>query len=90
MFGKKRVWKIRNPILQVIHKILVKSVFHRNHSEQYVLDDDLWILHMFDKHQSTCHVNLVWMMAQYLGKESVAASGTRICGGLLGIIEVRR
>jgi hypothetical protein len=83
VFGKKRVWKIRNPMLQVIHKILVKSVFHRNHYEQYVLDDDLWILHMFDKHQSISHVNLVWFMAQYPGKEAIAAGGTRICGGHL-------
>ena len=41
VFGKKIVWKIKNPTLQVLHKLLVHSILHRPHYDQYVLDKDL-------------------------------------------------
>ena len=81
VFGKKRVWKIRNPLLQVLHKIMVKSVFHREYDEQYVHDVDLWILYVFDRHQHLSHLNLAWFIAKHLGDGAVTAGGTRICSG---------
>ena len=47
MYGKKRVWKIKDPVLQILHKILVKSVFQREHFEQYVLDPELFIMYAY-------------------------------------------
>lgn len=54
VYGKKRVWKIKDPLMQVFQKILVKSVFNREYHEQYVLDAELWILfvYVYAKHLS--------------------------------------
>ena len=83
VYGKKRVWKIKNPTLQIIHKILVKSIFHMSQYEQYVLDDDLWILHAFDKKHPLSYLNVVWLIAQHLRNVVVIPGRTRICCGHL-------
>lgn len=41
IYGRKRVSSIKNPILQVLHKILVQYLLHRSYYEDFVLDDDL-------------------------------------------------
>lgn len=83
VYGKKRVWTIKDPLLQVLHKIMVKSIFHISHYEQYVLDLDLWVLYVFvrDNHLST--LNLTWLLAQHLGEGAVSAGGAKICSGHL-------
>lgn len=81
VYGKRRVWKIRNPMLQVLHKVMVKSILHREYNEQYVLDLNLWILYVFFKNHHLSNLNLAWLIALHLGDGAVTAGGTRICSG---------
>ena len=63
VYGRKNVSKIRNPMLQVLHKILVQSVLHRSYYKEFILDEDLWVLHAFDRKHQLKHLNVVWIVA---------------------------
>ena len=83
MYGKKRVWKIKDPVLQILHKILVKSVFQREYFEQYVLDPELFIMYVYVRDKDLSGLNLAWLIALHLVYQGVTARGSRICCGHL-------
>jgi hypothetical protein len=83
VYGRKRVWKIKDPVLQILHKILVKSVFHREYFEQYVLDPELFIMYVYVMDKNLSGLNFTWLIALHLCYKAVTDGGSRICCGHL-------
>ncbi|GJR69688.1 hypothetical protein Tco_0015753 [Tanacetum coccineum] len=70
---------IKEPLMRIVHKLLVGSLVHRAGSKERCQNRDMWMMSVLEESRS---INLAWVIAEHLCKH---ASGLKknslICGG---------
>nr|GEW55147.1 hypothetical protein [Tanacetum cinerariifolium] len=63
----KRTSLVKDPLMRIVHKILVGALVHRTESGERCQKPDLWTMSMLEEGQFS---NVAWIIAEYLGKKS--------------------
>ncbi|GJV90522.1 hypothetical protein Tco_1538335 [Tanacetum coccineum] len=75
----KRTSLVKDPLMRVVHKLLVGALVHRTRSKERCQKADLWMMSTFEEGHFT---NVAWIIAKYLCKKaSGIKENSKICGG---------
>ena len=70
---------IREPLMRVIHKLIVGSLLHRTGSKERCQKRDLWLMHALEESKG---INLPWVIVEHLFRHGPGLKeGSSICGG---------
>ncbi|GKA77084.1 hypothetical protein Tco_0783545 [Tanacetum coccineum] len=62
---------VKEPLMRIVHKVIVRSLVHRVASREICQKQDLWMMHALEESR---RVNLAWIIADHLYKH---APGTK-------------
>nr|GEX28063.1 hypothetical protein [Tanacetum cinerariifolium] len=70
---------IKEPLMRIVHRLLVGSLVHRQGSKERCQKRDLWLMSALDKSNG---INLAWVIVDYLCKYAPGLKeNSLICGG---------
>ena len=80
-FGVSKVASIKKPLLQVLHRVIVQSILHRTFGVNEVFEEDLWVLQSLEERHPRRHLNVAWVIVEYLHRKSATGQKNYLCGG---------
>lgn len=77
--ARRNASTIRNPLMRILHKLIVTGPFNRFGSRDKCQKPDLWIMKLLEE---TKDGNAIWQVAEYLSRRAPGIkSNSNICGG---------
>ncbi|GJR25401.1 hypothetical protein Tco_1101633 [Tanacetum coccineum] len=75
----QRMSLIQEPLIQVVHRLIVGALVHRLESKERCQKRDLWMMNALEESRG---INLAWVIAEHLCEHAPGLKeNSRICGG---------
>ncbi|GKB30444.1 hypothetical protein Tco_0869845 [Tanacetum coccineum] len=75
----KRTSLVKDPLMRIVHKLLVGALVHRTRSREICQKANLWMMSMLEEGR---FANMAWIIVEYLCKKTPGIKeNSDICGG---------